>query len=241
MSSEPYQKNPNAGYATGSAIDAGLQEYMQSVYRTMSMGLAVTGLTAFGVASTPALLHLIFGTPLVWIVMFAPLAFIWFGFTPARVARMPAEKLYGTFVLFSAVMGLSMAAIFQVFTGESIARVFFITAATFAGTSLYGYTAKRDLTAMGSFMFMGLMGIFIAMIVNIFMHSAMVQFVVSVIGVVVFTGLTAWETQRLKSLYAAGATEANAKTAIVGALSLYLNFINLFQMLLQLMGNSDRR
>jgi len=238
MSYDPsYQRTPQAAYAAPRTIDAGLQAYMQSVYNTMGLGLVVTGLTAFGVASIPALFNLIFGTPLAWIFMLAPLGFIWFGFTPARIARMPSGKLRNIFILFSAVMGVSMAVIFQVFTGASIARVFFITAATFAATSLYGYTTKRDLTAVGSFLFMGLMGIFIAMIVNLFMHSAMVQFVVSALGVIIFTGLTAWETQRLRDLYAAGATEANAKTAIVGALSLYLNFINLFQMLLHFMGN----
>jgi hypothetical protein len=240
MSYDPsYQRSPQAGYAPSRAIDAGLQAYMHSVYHTMGLGLVVTGLTAFGVASVPALFNLIFGTPLAWVFMLAPLGFIWFGFTPARVARMPSEKLKLTFILFSAVMGVSMAALFHIFTGTSIARVFFITAATFAATSLYGYTTKRDLTGVGSFLFMGLMGIFIAMIVNIFLHSAMVQFVVSALGVLIFTGLTAFETQRLKEVYSAGAGEANAKTAIVGALSLYLNFINLFQMLLHFMG--DRR
>ncbi|MCE9506947.1 MAG: Bax inhibitor-1/YccA family protein [Alphaproteobacteria bacterium] len=237
MSYDPSYQRPQAGYAATPAVDAGLQAYMHNVYHTMGLGLVVTGLTAFGVASVPALFNLIFGTPLAWVAMLAPLGFIWFGFTPARIARMPSEKLKLTFILFSAVMGVSMAALFHVFTGASIARVFFITAATFAATSLYGYTTRRDLTGVGSFLFMGLMGIFIAMIVNIFLHSAMVQFVVSALGVLIFTGLTAWETQRLKELYSAGAGEANAKTAIVGALSLYLNFINLFQMLLQLMGN----
>ncbi len=217
-------------------IDAGLQSYMQSVYHTMGLGLGITGLTAFATANTPALMQLIFGTPLMWVVMLAPLAFIFFGFTPARIAHMNSEKLKLLFIVFSAVMGLSMAAIFQQFTGASIARVFFITAATFAATSLYGYTTKRDLAGVGSFLFMGMIGIFIAMLVNMFLQSAMVHFVVSVIGVVVFTGLTAWETQRLRDLYAEGAQEVNAKTAIMGALGLYLNFINLFQMLLHLMG-----
>lgn len=236
MSYDP--SNPSSpAYAAPRIVDAGLQSYMQNVYNTMGLGLVVTGLTAFAVASTPALLQLFFGTPLRWLVILAPLGFIWFGFTPARVARMPAEKLKLLFTLFSAVMGISMAVIFQVFTGASIARVFFITASTFAATSLYGYTTKRDLTGVGSFMFMGLVGILIAMVVNIFMQSAMVHFVVSVMGVVIFTGLTAWDTQRLKEAYNGSNAEANSKMAIVGALSLYLNFINLFQMLLQFMGN----
>lgn len=237
MSYDPTAQQP--AYAQGRAVDAGLQSYMQGVFNTMGVGLVVTGLTAFGVSSTPALFKLIFDSPLAWIVMLAPLGFIFFGFTPARVARMPSEKLKTLFIVFSAVMGISMAVLFHVFTGASIARVFFITAATFAATSLYGYTTKRDLTRVGSFLFMGLIGIVIASLVNLFLHSAMVHFVVSVIGVVVFTGLTAWDTQRLKESYVSGAGEANAKIAILGALSLYLNFINLFQIMLRFMG--DRR
>ncbi len=236
MTYDPTQPTSQTGYAAGRAVDAGLQSYMQSVYHTMGLGLVVTGLTAFATANTPALFNLIFGTPLAWVVMLSPLAFIWFGFTPARVARMSSEKLKFIFTIFCVVMGLSMAVIFQVFTGASIARVFFITAATFAATSLYGYTTKRDLTGVGSFLFMGMIGIFFASLFNIFLQSSMVHFVISVIGVVVFTGLTAWETQRLRDIYVPGAGEANAKMAVVGALSLYLNFINLFQMLLHLMG-----
>ena len=235
------QKSPYAqGYASTREIDLGLQAHMRQVFNTMGLGLVVTGLTAFAVANTPALFNLIFGTPLAWVAMLAPLAFLWFGFTPSRMQRMPAQKVKTTFYLFSALMGLSMAVLFQVFTGASITRVFFITAATFSAMSLYGYTTKRDLTGMGSFLFMGLIGIFIAAMVNLFLQSAMVQFVVSVIGVVVFTGLTAWDVQRLKEGYAlAHGDEANSKMATMGALSLYLNFINLFQMLLHLLG--DRR
>lgn len=242
MSQERQRPSTNTVYTSGPAtrvIDAGLQTYMQSVYHTMGLGLAVTGLTAFAVSNIDPLFNLIFKTPLAFVVIFAPLAFLWFGFTPQKIARMSSEKLRMTFLMFSAVMGLSMAAIFQLYTGASIARVFFITASTFAATSLYGYTTKRDLTGVGSFLFMGLIGIFIASIVNVFMMSQMVHFVVSVIGVVVFTGLTAWETQRLKLVYASGASESNAKMAIVGALGLYLNFINLFQILLSFLG--DRR
>ncbi len=233
--SDMYQR-PNAGYAASPAVDAGLQAYMHGIYNNMTLGLAITGLVAFGVAAIPALFSAIFGTPLMWVAMLAPLAFLWFGFTPARIANMPSDKVRLTFLFFSAIMGVSMATIFVVFTGASIARVFFITAATFAATSLYGYTTKRDLSGMGSFLFMGLMGIVIASLVNLFLGSAMVQFVVSVLGVLVFTGLTAWDTQRLRDMYAVGQSEANAKMAVLGALSLYLNFINLFQMLLQFMG-----
>lgn len=231
-------QTPQTGYAATREIDAGLQSYMQGVYRLMGMGLVVTGLIAFAVANFPPLFNLIFGTPLKFVALFAPLAFVWLGFTPARIARLSPEKLRMTFIIFSAAMGLSMSALFQIFTGGSIARVFFITAATFAATSIYGYTTKRDLAGVGSFMFMGLIGIMIASIVNLFMHSPMVQFAVSILGVLIFTGLTAWETQRLKEIYSSniGMAETNAKMAVLGALSLYINFINLFQSLLSLMG-----
>lgn len=239
MSYEPYNTPQTGGFAQTSAIDAGLQAHMRSVYNTMGFGLVVTGLVAFAVAYTPALFALIFGTPLKWVAIFAPLAFIFFGFTPNRVARLPASQIKMMFYGFSALMGVSMATIFVAFTGASIARVFFVTAAAFAATSLYGYTTKRDLAGMSAFLFMGLIGIVLASIVNIFLGSTGLQFAVSVIGVLVFTGLTAWETQRLKEAYAysRGMAEANSKLAVMGALNLYLNFINLFQSLMHLMGN----
>ena len=220
------------------ATDEGLRSFMLSVYNYMGLGLALTGLVAIVVASTPALLVPIFTTPLKWVVMLAPLGFVFF--LSARIHAVSTSAAQITFWLFAAVMGISMASIFLVFTGESIARVFFVTAATFGAVSLWGYTTKRDLTGMGSFLFMGLIGIIIASLVNIFVGSSAVQFAVSVIGVLVFTGLTAWDTQRLKNEYL-GSLQAGgeyvAKGAIMGALSLYLNFINLFMMLLQLFGN----
>ncbi|MGD9511814.1 MAG: Bax inhibitor-1/YccA family protein [Geminicoccaceae bacterium] len=220
------------------AIDEGLRSFMLSVYNYMGLGLAITGIVALAVASTPALYMPIFTSPLKWVVMLAPLGFVFF--LSARIGTMSASAAQITFWLFAAVMGISMASIFLVFTGESIARVFFVTAATFGAASLYGYTAKRDLTSMGSFLFMGLIGIVIASLVNLFIGSSALQFAVSVIGVLVFTGLTAWDSQRLKSEYLGTyqyGGELAAKGAIMGALSLYLNFINLFMMLLQLMGN----
>ncbi len=236
--SDPYNNPSSRGAYAGQVIDAGLQSYMRSVYHTMGLGLVLTGFSAYAVANVPALLHLFFGNMFVGMaVSFAPLLFLFVVFTPARIQSMPVEKLMTMFSIFSILMGISLASIFLSYSGASIARVFFITAATFGATSLYGYTTKRDLTAMGSFMAMGLIGIIFAMIVNMFMHSATVQFVVSVIGVVVFTGLMAWETQNLKVTYRTGATEANAKMAISGAISLYLNFVNLFVLLLQLTGN----
>jgi uncharacterized protein len=220
------------------AVDEGLRSYMLSVYNYMGLGLAITGLVAFVVASTPALYVPIFTTPLKWVVILAPLGFVFF--LGARIQAMSTSAAQITFWLFAAVMGISLASIFLVFTGESIARVFFITAATFGAVSLYGYTTKRDLSGMGSFLFMGLIGIVIASLVNIFLASSALQFAISVIGVLVFTGLTAYDTQRLKNEYVGSfqyaGTDIAAKGAIMGALSLYLNFINLFMMLLQLFG-----
>jgi len=230
---------PRTAAAQGLAIDAGLQRFMQGIYKTMTLGLVLTGLTAFGVASSPALIHLFFNTPLSWVVMLAPFGFLLFGFTPRKLMTMDVARLSLLFSLFSVTMGISLASIFLAYTGESVARVFFISAATFAGTSLYGYTTKRDLTGVGSFLFMGLIGIFIASIVNMFMHSTMIDFVVSYAGVAIFTGLAAWDTQRLKLSYQAGQDDMNARVAISGALSLYLDFLNLFMMLLRIMG--DRR
>ena len=236
-----YRTDPRfaqAGVAVG-ATDEGLRSFMLSVYNYMGLGLAITGLVALAVASSPAIYMPIFTTPLKWVVILAPLGFVMF--LSARIHAMSVSAAQLTFWLFAGVMGISMASIFLVFTGESIARVFFVTAATFGAVSLYGYTTKRDLSGMGSFLFMGLIGIVIASLVNIFIGSTALQFAVSVIGVLVFTGLTAWDTQRLKEQYLGSLQYAGAdiagKTAVMGALSLYLNFINLFTMLLQLMGN----
>jgi FtsH-binding integral membrane protein len=238
-----FNQYPNRSGAFGRAVDTaafdeGLRKHMLRVYNYMMIGLAVTGIIAFLVASTPALYIPIFTTPLKWVVMLAPLAFImvlsW------RFDQMSVSTLQTTFFVFCAVMGVSMASIFLVFTGASVARVFFITSAMFAATSLWGYTTKTDLTKMGSFLVMGLIGIVIAGIVNIFIGSSALQFAISVIGVIVFTGLTAYDTQNIKESYAEHyGHETNTKMAVMGALSLYLNFINLFQMLLQLTGQRE--
>jgi FtsH-binding integral membrane protein len=216
--------------------DEGLRSFMLGVYNYMGLGLAITGIVALVVAATPAIYVPIFTSPLKWVVMLAPLGFVFF--LGARINTMSKSAAQITFWLFCAVMGLSLSSIFLVFTGESIARVFFITAATFGAVSLYGYTTKTDLSKMGSFLMMGLFGIVIASIVNIFIGSSALQFAVSVIGVLVFTGLTAWDTQRLKEEYLSVglAGDALSKMAVMGALSLYLNFINLFMMLLQILG-----
>lgn len=238
MVNGPYNPYASAGRAMDQAqFDAGLRAHMLRVYNYMCLALAITGMTAFVGSQIPALVQLIFGTPLKWVVMLAPLAFIFFGFKPDR---MSASALRTSLMVFSVLMGLSMMSVFLVFTGSSIARVFFITAAMFAATSLYGYTTKADLSKMGSFMVMGLIGIIIASLVNIFIGSSALQFAISIIGVLVFTGLTAWDTQAIKEGYASSyGDEANGRMAVMGALSLYLNFINLFQMLLSLMGQRD--
>jgi uncharacterized protein len=238
MSLDRFEYQATARDSAG-ALDVGLQRHMRGVYNTMGLGLAMTGLTAFGIAQVPELMRLLFTTPLFFVAAFAPLGFIFFGFTPGRIARWPAAKLRTMFVVFSVVMGVSMATIFTIFSGVSIARVFFITAGTFAAMSLYGYTTKRSLDRMGSFLFMGMIGIFFAALFNMFFHSPMVQFLVSAIGVVVFTGLTAWQTQLIKETYhERHGDEANAKMAVMGALNLYLSFVNLFQFLLHFMGGS---
>ena len=215
--------------------DEGLRRYMLGIYRNMGLGLALTGIVSLGVASSPPLVALIFGTPLKWVAMLAPLAFVmvlsW------RFDRMSVSALTGTFFAFAGVMGVSMASIFLVFTGASIAAAFLTAAALFAGMSLWGYTTGRDLSRMSTFLTIGLVGVIGASLVNLLIGSSTLQLVVSVVGVVVFTGLTAWDTQRLKSEYDAYAGHAAAeKLAIMGALSLYLNIVNLFQLLLGLMG-----
>jgi FtsH-binding integral membrane protein len=219
-------------------FDIGLRRHMLSVYNHMGVGLVVTGVTAFAVAATPALAQAIFGTPLKWVAMLAPLAFVFF--MTFRFERMSAASLRTTFIAFSAVMGISMASIFLVFTGASIARTFFIASSMFLTMSLWGYTTKRDLTRAGTFLMMGLVGVVIASLVNIFLGSSVVQMVVSLVGVIVFTGLTAWDTQKAKSDYLAYAGTGHAeKLAVMSALTLYLDLVNMFQLLLGLLGQRE--
>ena len=229
------ERNFTTAAKSEAQVDVGLREYMLKVYNYMATGLGLTGLTAYFVAINPTLVQTIFGTPLYWIIALAPLGFVFY--LSARLHRISFSKAQALFWLFSGVMGLSMASIFLIYTPVSIARVFFITAGTFAGMSLYGYTTKKDLSGWGSFLFMGLIGIIIASIVNIFLKSPMLFYVVSWIGVLVFVGLTAYDTQRIKEMYYATDTvEISGKKAIMGALKLYLDFINLFIMLLHLFG-----
>jgi uncharacterized protein len=228
------------------AIDEGLRAYMLRVYNYMAVGTAITGITAWVVANT-ALRDVFYRvqdgiagpTLLGWVAVISPLIFILamsFGMN-----RMKSSTLQLLFWAVTVVFGVSLSNIFMTFTGESVARVFFITAGLFGAMSLFGYTTKRDLTKFGSFLFMGLIGIILASVVNMFIGSTMMQFVISVIGVLVFTGLTAYDTQRIKNTYDAVSQngELMAKSSIMGALNLYLNFLNLFIMLMHLLGNRN--
>ncbi|RUU13717.1 Bax inhibitor-1/YccA family protein [Mesorhizobium sp. USDA-HM6] len=236
--------SPNLGYRTGTGVqagavyDEGLRKHMLRVYNYMGLGLVVTGLVALFVASTPALYVPIFSSPLKWVVMLAPLAFVMlFSF---KMQTMSAASAQAMFWAFCAVMGLSLASVFLVFTGTSIARTFFIAATMFGATSLYGYTTRRDLTQFSSFLIMGLIGVVIASLVNLFLGSTALQFAISVIGIAVFIGLTAWDTQTIKEQYAENfGAESQQKLAVFGAFSLYLNFINIFQLLLNFTGERE--
>ncbi|KRB62785.1 hypothetical protein ASE04_00985 [Rhizobium sp. Root708] len=236
-------RNYQSRAQTGEMIDQGLRAYMIKVYNLMALGLAITGLaayfaftfavsdgqlTAFGAA--------LYTSPLKWVVIFAPLAMVFF--LSFRINSMSVSAAQTTFWVYAALVGLSLSSVFMIYTGQSVVQTFFVTAASFGALSLYGYTTKRDLSAMGSFLMMGLFGLIIASVVNIFLASSAVQFAISVIGVLIFSGLTAYDTQRIKDMYyeADSATVAGRK-AIMGALTLYLDFINLFMFLLQFMGD----
>lgn len=231
---------------TGAAVDEGLRSYMLGVYNYMAAGVALTGLAAYltysfavsGGEITP-FGQALYNSPLKWVVMLAPLGFVFY--LSFRIQQMSVGAAQIAFWAFAAVMGVSLSSIFLVFTGQSITQIFFITAATFGALSLWGYTTKRDISGWGSFLFMGLIGIILASIVNIFLGSTGLQFAISVIGVLVFAGLTAYDTQRIKDGYftVAGNAELAAKSAIMGALSLYLDFINMFMMLLNLFGQRE--
>ena len=230
------------------AIDAGLRDYMLKVYNYMASGLALTGLVAYilfqatavtgptgDIVGLTGLGNTLYNGPMMWIVALAPLGVVMY--MSFGIRNMSASRAQTMFWVFAFLMGLSLSTIFLTYTQASIARVFFITATTFGAMSIYGYTTKRDLTAMGSFLFMGLIGIIIASIVNIFMQSSMMYFVISVLGVLIFVGLTAYDTQKIKNMYlVSDSGEIMGKKAVMGALTLYLDFINLFIMLLRLFG-----
>lgn len=224
--------------ASAQDVEMGLRAYMQKVYNLMALALVITGATAFLLSTNPAVMAAIWGSPLKWLVMLAPLGLVFF--LSFRIDSMAYSTAQMTYFIYSALVGVSISMIFVVYTGESITRVFFITAATFGATSLYGYTTKKDLSGMGSFLFMGLIGVIIASLVNLFMQSTMMQMIISIISVLIFTGLTAYDTQMIKDkYYEAEDGESLSKIALMGALALYLDFLNLFLNLLRLFG--DRR
>ena len=244
-----------AGSRADAGIDEGLRAYMIKVYNLMALGLAITGLAALGtvwlatdpssaVATLPngkTLTNfgvLLYTSPLRWVVMLAPLAMVFF--LSFRVEKMSLSAAQTTFWAFAAVMGISLSSIFLVYTSASIVQTFFITATAFLALSLFGYTTKRDLSGIGSFLIMGVWGLILAMLVNIFLQSSALQFAISAIGVLVFAGLTAYDTQQIKEMYyeGDGALVAGRK-AIMGALRLYLDFINMFMFLLQFLGNRE--
>jgi uncharacterized protein len=240
-----YRNTPirtGAATQTAGVIDEGLRAYMLKVYNLMAAGLGITGVTAYGTyalaASNPAFAQMIYASPLRWVIMLAPLALVFF--LSFRIHSMSVSSAQTTFWAYAALLGVSLSSIFLVYTGASITQTFFITATTFGAMSLYGYTTKKDISSWGSFLFMGLIGIIIASVVNIFMASSALSFAISVIGVLVFTGLTAYDTQTIKeSYFESDDSDTAGRKAIIGALNLYLDFINLFLMLLRLLGNRD--
>ncbi len=247
-----------AGMQTGTyAVDEGLRAYMLTVYNYMAAGLAITGIFAYGaflmaVTTDPSQAvgtlrngmmltefgRVLYTTPLKWVIFLAPLGLVFF--LSARVHKMSVSAAQATFWIYAGLVGVSIATIFMIYAHGSIARVFFITAAAFGGLSLYGYTTKKDLSGWGSFLIMGVIGIFIAMIVNIFLASSALQFAISVLGVLIFAGLTAYDTQQIKESYYEGDGETVAgRKAVMGALHLYLDFLSMFLFLLQLFGSRE--
>ena len=229
------------GTAQAARIDEGLRAHMNKVYGLMSVAMVVTAGVAWAVGTNEAMLSAVFGSPLKWVVMFAPLVmFFAFG---ALINRLSVAAAQLFFYVYAAAVGLSLSFIFAVYTGTSIAQTFLVTAIAFAGLSLYGYTTKKDLSGMGTFLIMGLIGLIVASIVNIFLASSALAFAISVIGVLIFAGLTAYDTQNIKNTYIEHAVHGDqewlGKAAIMGALNLYLDFINLFMFLLQFMGNRE--
>jgi len=218
--------------------DVGLRKYMLGVYNYMAAALALTGIVAMLASTSAPLMQTIHGSPLKWVVMLAPIGFVFF--LSARIHKMSAKAAQMTFWAFAALMGLSLSYVLLAYTGTSVARTFFITAVAFGSLSLYGYTTKRDLSGMGTFLFMGLVGLILASIVNIFLQSSMMHMVISAIGVLLFAGLTAYDTQKIKDIYnGLDNSEIAGKKAIMGALTLYLDFINMFLFLLNFLGQRE--
>ena len=242
------QTSATRSSASEAIIDQGLRAYMLKVYNYMGSGVLLTGVIALmffkmavvtseggEIVGLTNFGNSIYNSGLKWVIMLAPLGVVFY--MSFGIAKMSAAKAQTTFWVFAALMGASLSSIFLMYTGASITRVFFITAGTFGAMSIYGYTTKKDLTKLGSFLMMGLFGIIIASLVNIFMKSTMMYFVISILGVLIFVGLTAYDTQKIKNMYmASDSGELMGKKAVMGALTLYLDFINLFIMLLRLFG-----
>ena len=240
-----FPNRAQAGVQSGAMIDEGLRTYMLKVYNLMAVGLALTGVAAFMTfqlafsnGELTAFGQAIYLSPLKWVVMLAPIGLVFF--MSFRINSMSVSAARTTFAVYAALMGLSLSSIFVIYTGQSVVQTFFVTAASFGALSLYGYTTKRSLSAMGSFLMMGLFGLIIASVVNIFLASSALQFAISAAGVLIFAGLTAYDTQRIKSMYfSVAGTSFAGKSVVMGALQLYLDFINMFLFLLRFMG--DRR
>ncbi len=237
-----YQTIRTVGTAAGAAgVDEGLRAHMNKVYGLMSVAMLITGGMAWAIGSNDAMVQTIFMTPLKWVVMFAPLVLVMVFSAMINRLSVAAAQLF--FYVYAASVGLSLAFIFAVYTSGSIAQSFLVTSIAFASLSLYGYTTKRSLSAMGSFLMMGLIGLIVAMLVNLFLQSAALDFAISAIGVLIFAGLTAWDTQKIKGDYVNHAQHGDSdwlgKSAIMGALTLYLDFINMFMFLLRFMGNRE--
>lgn len=226
-------------------IDVGLRSYMLGVYNHMTTALAITGLFAIGIQmftgtiSNPTSFgYLLYGSPLKWVVMLAPLGMVFY--ISAKINSISSAKARNLFYIYSGLMGISLSSLFMLYTNESVARAFFVTSGAFAALSIYGYTTKKSLSGLGSFLIMGVFGLIIASIVNIFLGSDTMAFAISILGVLIFAGLTAYDTQKIKNMYIAGDdVEIGGKKSIIGALTLYLDFILMFQFILSLIGNRE--
>ena len=232
--------------AEAAQIDIGLRAYMLGVYNHMTTALAITGFFALGLSflagpsinELTSIGYMVYGSPLKWLIMLAPIGMVFY--ISARLNKISAQKARNLFYIYAGLMGLSLSSLLLVYTGASVVRVFFITAAAFAALSIYGYTTKKSLSGLGSFLMMGVFGLIIAQIVNIFMASTQLDFMISIIGVLIFAGLTAYDTQKIKHMYLAGDNnEAAGKKSVLGALTLYLDFILMFQFLLMFLGNRE--
>ena len=228
--------------AKSAAVDAGLRSYMLGVYNHMTTALGITGFAAFGmklaVMANQALGQVLFTAPMIYVLMFAPFGMVmWLSM---RINTMSATKARSLFYIYAVMMGVSLTTVLFAYTGASVARAFFITAGAFAALSIYGYTTKRDLTALGAFLIVGLVGLILASVVNMFVASSQFEFLISIVGVLLFAGLTAYDTQKIKSMYSARDDKTTAaRKSIFGALTLYLDFINMFLMMLRLFGNRE--